>query len=252
MNPKLILHTPHASTHIPFYDGFLVDKVIIQNEVDKLTDHYTDDLFNSNDDIIVKADFSRIFCDVERYADDSKEEMAKYGMGVLYTRSDAGEEIRSISDEIRKRILSNYYWPHYHQLIQAVRSEVMHSGKAIIIDCHSFTDEPFIRDLDQTTPRPDICIGSTPYNTSNDLLETTVEYFKSHGFSIKVNSPYEGSIVPVMFIKNHHVRSIMIEVNRKLYMNVSNGEPNSNYSRLKQILKSYFNKVKVEKLDPNF
>ena len=52
-------------------------------EIIKLTDWYTDDLFLFEDSIVVKADFSRIFCDTERFSDDSQEVMAKYGMGVL-------------------------------------------------------------------------------------------------------------------------------------------------------------------------
>jgi N-formylglutamate amidohydrolase len=39
----------------------------------KLTDWCTDDLFYSVDDEMVKAEFSRIFCDPERFTDDAQE-----------------------------------------------------------------------------------------------------------------------------------------------------------------------------------
>ena len=41
--------------------------------------------------------------------------MAKYGMGVLYVKSDDGTVIREITAELRDNILSNYYWPHHDE-----------------------------------------------------------------------------------------------------------------------------------------
>ena len=81
---KLILHIPHSSDLIPDKKGYAVDKKTLDKEVIKLTDWYTDDLFSRDDSIIVKADFSRVFCDVERFSDDKQEVMSKFGMGVLY------------------------------------------------------------------------------------------------------------------------------------------------------------------------
>lgn len=40
----LILHVPHASTHIPFIDGYLNAETTAQ-EIQLLTDWYTDELF---------------------------------------------------------------------------------------------------------------------------------------------------------------------------------------------------------------
>ena len=70
---SLILHIPHASTTLPFKDGYLVGEELLQKEINKLTDWYTDDLFESSEDITVKVDFSRIFCDVERFVDDEQD-----------------------------------------------------------------------------------------------------------------------------------------------------------------------------------
>ena len=60
---KLILHIPHSSINIPTMEGYLVDANSLANEMLKLTDWYTDDLFYSIDDEMIKAEFSRIFCD---------------------------------------------------------------------------------------------------------------------------------------------------------------------------------------------
>ncbi len=72
MNNRVILHIPHSSTKIPVTDGYIVDNETLKNEILKLTDWYTDELFYSEYDIMIKADFSRIFCDPERFVDDTQ------------------------------------------------------------------------------------------------------------------------------------------------------------------------------------
>ena len=95
-----ILHIPHSSTYFPNKEGFVIDKETLDAEVNKLTDWYTEDLFDVPGAIKVIAPFSRIFCDVERFADDSMEEMAAKGAGVCYTRLDTGEEMRRVTTEL--------------------------------------------------------------------------------------------------------------------------------------------------------
>jgi len=227
LKPKIILHIPHSSKDIPHYKGFLLgdkkdEKIItdkIEDESKYLCDTLSDKLFSRDYETIVKADFSRVFCDVERFADDEKEEMAKKGMGVLYETFDDGEKMREISEELRNEILEEYYYPHHEKLTEAVEHQLKKHGKAIIIDCHTFPDKPFKRDTNQNTPRPDICIGTDDFHTSQSLIEFTVDYFKKHGYTVELNTPYSGTIVPEEFYrKNKNVMSIMIEVNKKLIL----------------------------------
>ena len=65
---------------------------------------------------MIKANFSRIFCDPERFTDDSQEIMAQFGMGVLYEKNDDGELMRVVTPELRERILKDYYWLHHAKL----------------------------------------------------------------------------------------------------------------------------------------
>ena len=99
---KLILHIPHSSKYIPADAVYMVDQNTVDKEILKLTDWYTDDLFSSNDVINVKAEFSRVFCDPERFSEDSQEVMAQYGMGVLYEKSDEG----FLTEDIHSRLIN--------------------------------------------------------------------------------------------------------------------------------------------------
>ncbi len=67
---QLILHIPHSSTNIPLKKGYIVSVEYLNEEIFKLTDWYTDDLYNTNDEVKLIAKFSRIFCDVERFSYD--------------------------------------------------------------------------------------------------------------------------------------------------------------------------------------
>jgi len=241
----LILHIPHASTHIPFKDGYLVGEELLQQEINKLTDWYTDDLFDSPEDITIKADFSRIFCDVERFVDDQQEVMAQYGMGMLYTHTDAGQRMREVNPTLRKQIKEEYYLPHHQKLEVAVKKQLDQFGHALMVDCHSFTDIPFERDLNKKVPRPDINIGTDPFHTSQTLQDLTLEFFTSRGFSVGLNWPYSGTMVPMAYYqKNRQVQSILIEVNRKLYLDAVTCTRNRHFNEIKSVLNQYLHLIR--------
>ena len=243
---KLILHIPHSSDKIPMDEGYVVDKKILDEEIIKLTDWYTDDLFSFEDSIIVKADFSRIFCDTERFSDDSQEVMAKYGMGVLYETADDGSVIREVNPKLREEILSNYYWPHHEKLNQAVINQLESDGKALIVDCHSFPSKPHIRNLCQDENRPDFNIGTDSFHTPNYLIEISQDFFKEKGYTLGVDWPYSGSIVPLNhYQKTKTVSSIMLEVNRALYLNEPGNQKSSNYLAIKETINEYLNSLKT-------
>ena len=246
MTNNLILHIPHSSDRIPNLKGFLVEKKIIDKEILKLTDWFTDDLFSFYGSIVIKAEFSRVFCDTERFSDDSQEVMAQFGMGVLYEKCDDGLALREVGQELREGILKGYYWPHHEKLNQAVEKQLKLHGKAIIIDCHSFPDKPLIRDLNQNDNRPDFNIGTDPFHTPNHLVEISKDFFHQNGYTLGIDWPFSGSIVPLNhYHKTKRVESIMLEINRAIYMNEPGNEKSGNYFTIKGIIKEYLETIKT-------
>jgi N-formylglutamate deformylase len=242
---QVILHIPHSSSIIPFKEGFLVDDKTLNREILKLTDWYTDELFHSEVDIIVKAEFSRIFCDPERFPDDSQELMAQFGMGVLYVKSDDGKIIRQISTELRQRILNEYYWQHHKKLNDAVNRQLEINQNAVIIDCHSFPDIPLHSSIDKQSFRPDFNIGTDSYHTPKQLIDISVDFFNEKGYSLGVDSPYSGSIVPLEYYhKSKDVQSIMLEVNRKLYLNEPTNEKSVRFNETKTVVQEFIDIIK--------
>ena len=237
---QLILHIPHSATNIPLKDGYIINDKAIINEIIKLTDWYTDDLFSTLSSINIIAEFSRIFCDVERFADDSQEVMAQFGMGVLYTKTDDYDLMRNVSQELREHILNEYYWKHHEQLNNAVKNQLEQFNSATIIDCHSFPNVPINRSLDKTSIRPDFNIGTDSYHTPQKLIDASVSFFESKGHTLGIDYPYTGSIVPMnYYMKDKRVNSIMLEINRKMYLKENTNEKSSSYNYTKQITQEF-------------
>ena len=84
----MILHLPHASTLIPknLRQDFLLSDQELQEELNRITDHATDAIFQgafSKANAIVFP-VSRLVVDPERFSKDSQESMSQVGMGVTY------------------------------------------------------------------------------------------------------------------------------------------------------------------------
>lgn len=246
MKPQLILHIPHSSVNIPILDGYVIDEISLNKELIKLTDWYTDDLFYSASDEMIVADFSRIFCDPERFTDDSQEVMAKFGMGVLYEKTDAGELMRIVTPELREKVLSEYYWKHHQKFSKAVQDQLDLFGKALIVDCHSYPSIPLTRDLDKSSKRPDFNIGTDSFHTPQKLIDLSVSFFEKAGYSLGVDWPYKGSIVPMEYYqKNKNVQTIMLEINRALYLNEPTNQKSEHYLEIKKVVGEYVKWIKL-------
>ncbi len=243
---QLILHIPHSSTEIPILDGYITSREKIQEEIIKLTDWYTDDLFDSDVDSKIVAPFSRIFCDVERFADDDLEIMSKKGMGVLYEKLDSDELLRKVTPELREKILNEYYWKHHDSLTTVVEKQLKRNEECLIIDCHSFPSTPLIKAINQNSNPPDFNIGTDSFHTPMKYIEASKIYFENLGYSLGVDWPYSGSIVPMKYYqKEKRVSSIMLEINRKLYLNEPTNEKSIDYEKTKKVAQGYLNMLRT-------
>ena len=231
MVPSTILHIPHASTRVPASEReqFCISDRELAEELLRMTDHYTDELFQVEQSLAVPIvhDVSRLVCDPERFPEDTKEPMASRGMGAVYTRTSDGRPLREepLSATERTRLLVDYYHPHHELLTRSVAAALEAHGLCLILDCHSFPSEPLPCDLDKSRPRPDICIGTDPDgHTPTWLRDLAVDAFAAEGWQVETDRPYGGTLVPTVYYrKDKRVLSVMVEVNRRLYMDEITG-----------------------------
>ena len=237
---SIILHIPHASKHIPdkYLKYFTLSKKDLEIELLKMTDHFTDELFDISCSNIhqLKFPLSRLLVDVERFEEDELEPMFKVGMGCIYEKTHDGKSLKLVKD-IKDELINKFYKTHHQNFTKIVDAKLKQNNKVLIIDCHSFPKYPLPYELNQEMDRPEICIGTDNFHTSEKLKNLFGELFEGLNFTVKYNEPFKGSIVPLKFYnKEIRVQSIMIEVRRDLYMNEQSGEKNGYFVEIQNKL----------------
>jgi len=229
MPPGLVIHVPHASTIIPadVRDQFVLSDADLDTELRLMTDHLTDELFAMPrmTATTIRFPVSRLVVDPERFESDEQDVMAARGMGVVYERT-AGQRAlrRMLSVEERGRLIERWYRPHHAALTAAVADTLKARGSCVILDVHSFPPTPLPYEMDQRPDRPDICIGTDGFHTREVLTNTAVRLFEEAGWSVALNRPFAGALVPMAYYRTDaRVQAVMIEANRRLYLDEATG-----------------------------
>ena len=240
----VVLHVPHSSTLIPeeVIGQFVVPGDILKSELVRMTDHLTLELFGGVEHRgpVVASEVSRLVVDVERFEDEADEPMAAKGMGAIYTRLADGGALRgTVSDDERQHLLDHYYGPHHARFSSAVQDVLGTHGCCLIVDAHSFPSRPLPYEFDQNLSRPDICIGTDPFHTPPNVCRTFVECFEKQGFGVEVDRPFSGAIVPgIYYRKDRCVTSVMVEVNRALYLDESIGLASADFKSIADLVQA--------------
>lgn len=196
---QIILAIPHSKR--AFDSTLWSDPSLVNQDADRWTDWFTDQMFASQtmEKVMpVIGRISRFDCDLERLLDDPLQDE---GRGILYTRSHSGAT-RNLTPQQQKAFME--HWQDYRNQIQKVAQP-----NCLLIDCHSFPSSESNRE---------ICIGfnedwSRPTTESLNLIE---QHFVNEGFSVGINTPYSNSLTPDL---GFHYSSIMIELNKAIYLN---------------------------------
>jgi N-formylglutamate deformylase len=228
----VLLHIPHASTHLPdrWRRIFLLGEEDLRFELVTMTDWHTDALFDAGADADrLVFEVSRLLVDVERFEDDTLEPMAERGMGVVYTRTHDAKPLKS--EGCREELIAEFYRPHHEKMDDWVEQSLARHGRALIVDCHSYPSIPLPSDWDQLPNRPDFCIGTDLFHTPAWLVASAREAIERSGHTVEIDRPYRGTIVPMRhWQKAAAVCSIMIEINRRLYIDERTGERSDGYA----------------------
>ena len=73
------------------------------------------------------------------------------------------------------------------------------------------------------------------------MTEAATRFLQSRGYTVSVNSPFAGTLVPMRFYqKDARVSSIMIEINRRLYM-TADGRRNGDFLQIRAVLQKLLN-----------
>ena len=237
---NIILHIPHAWDKLPenLFNNETGRSELIKQSKD-LIDYHTDSLFSfapNTYDIdlsfdrtshshfishernpykdkavtMVICNVCRTLCDVERMQNDPLE---RKKMGILFGGDERGAKfgIGKKTDEAFRA-----YYDGYH----AYMVELLGSNSfPLLIDCHSFSSHSTkLVSMTQEKSDIDICIGFNEDQTrpSDKLLNLVAKHFEEMGYNVAINKPFSNAKT---FDSKSPYHSIMIEVNKRLYMN---------------------------------
>ncbi|EPJ40316.1 hypothetical protein STAFG_2640 [Streptomyces afghaniensis 772] len=164
----VILHVPHSAREIPpsVRAGIVLDDDELARELDHITDAHTAQIAEAAAGAagVVPWRFvnrlSRLVVDPERFPDD-REEMRAVGMGAVYTRTTHGAVLRS-GDVEAGPLVARYFLPYARAMTRAVADRLAATGRAVIVDVHSYPRAPLPYELHGRGPGRRCASAPTP------------------------------------------------------------------------------------------
>ena len=235
MKNKIVCNIPHANTMIPDWaiKDMLVSRQALADLVDFMVDKEVDKLWGFvPTEYKQTASMSRLVLDVERFRKDEDEPMSAKGMGLYYTHTPEGKPFRLKSADTYRRVL--FVYEQYHKALEEkVARCLRENGQCILLDCHSFHDGMAYTDY-RVESFPDVCIGVN--GSVSPTAQRVVEIFKEHGYTVKINEPFSGTLIPLKYLHDERVEGVMIELNRRIYEGAS-------FEKVRAICKEIFEKL---------
>ncbi|NUK70335.1 N-formylglutamate amidohydrolase [Streptomyces lunaelactis] len=238
----VILHVPHSSRVIPesLRGSIELDDRALELELDHITDSHTAEIAAAAAEAATATPWrfvnqlSRLVIDPERFPDE-REEMLAVGMGAVYTQTTHRERLRPPGVD-HQPLIERYFHPYAEAMTAAVGERLAMTGRAVVIDVHSYPTEPLPYELHGDGPRPPICLGTDDFHTPTELLAHAEKAFAGFG-GTGINSPFAGTYVPLKFYGNDpRVSALMVEIRRDTYMSETGGLPGPGLTALANAL----------------
>ncbi len=235
---NIVLHIPHASTQFPENSNHTFSD--LDGDEGLLIDYYTDELFSPEQATehihSVVFPYCRLYCDIERLINDPLE---KDGLGFCYDRFiwNSPQYVFPIRSFNTREEAFRLYVEHHSSMSQ----KLLGLGKGtLLIDCHSFSSQPTL--LCSNPSDIDICIGFNEDATRPNkvVIGNIKQHFNSLGYKVAINTPFSNSKTFEVPVEYH---SVMIEVNKCLYMNEETLEKTDGFNQLKADIQSLYDKL---------
>ncbi|GAB1339013.1 N-formylglutamate amidohydrolase [Streptomyces sp. E-15] len=234
----VLLHVPHSARAVPadVREGIVLDDAELERELDHITDAHTAEIAARAAALAGRTPWrfvnrlSRLVVDPERFPDD-REEMLAVGMGAVYTRTTHRGELRP-ADTDPEPLLARYFRPYAAAMAEAVAGRLAATGRAVVIDVHSYPAAPLPYELHGSGPRPPVCLGTDAFHTPPELTRAAREAFAGCG-ETGLDSPFAGTYVPLEFHgTDARVGALMVEIRRDTYMTEPGGPAGPGLERL--------------------
>jgi N-formylglutamate amidohydrolase len=204
----------------------VIERSLAENA--RVADWHTESMISEADQSLVFP-FGRVFCDVERFVDDPLE---KVGQGIYYTHT--VDRILLRDAEPRAVEIARQLHRNWHEALSNAVFESLSYTPVVLIDMHSYSD--FQADQTFSAARPDICLGLNTLMKKLPRFKPVKAMLERHGYSVAINAPYEGAIVPRNMDSAPDLACIMFEVHKRLYLDAAGDIEPRGFGRLQLAL----------------
>lgn len=260
---SIVLHVPHASTHIPddVRHGIVLDEAALAGELLASTDHHTDrlvegfdhpDAFPGSEPGRVRLHinrYSRLVVDPERFLDPEREATEAVGRGAVYTLGHDGQVLRDASragfSALRVDLIDRFFRPYHADVEQLVAGMLDRYGTCTIVDVHSYPRDAQAYELDADGARPQLCIGTDALHTPVGLVAAVVAVADELRIESAVDTPFSGAFVPTPWLGDERVRAVMLEARRDTYMDEADATPHGGLDQVRALVRGVVERLLV-------
>jgi N-formylglutamate amidohydrolase len=160
------------------------------------------------------------------------------GLGLLKAKSRYGEpmqERKLTVAEVMERI-EKYHRPYYAELGRIIEETKAKFGRVYQLSCHCMSAIGAPTHPDPGQERADFCVGDIKGTTASpEFINFVADTIRNLGFSCTINTPYTGGELNVRFgDPANGVESIMVEINKKRFMDIKTLRKTEGFSEIQQ------------------
>jgi N-formylglutamate amidohydrolase len=162
--------------------------------------------------------------------------VSKRGLGLLKSKSRYGEPVQEKKltyAEVEER-LNRYHRPYHRELRSLIDRHRAAYGFVYHISCHCMSAVGAPTHPDPGQPRADFCLGNLHGKSASAEFVAFVENeIRKRGYSCTINEPYSGGELNARYgDPANGVESIMVEINKKLFMDVKTFRKTPGFDRV--------------------
>lgn len=163
--------------------------------------------------------------------------VSKRGLGLLKSKSRYGEPVQEKKftfAEVEER-MNLYYRPYHEELKSLIDRAKSAYGFVYHLSCHCMSAVGAPTHPDAGKQRPDFCLGDINGATATKaFIESVADTIRHQGFTCSINDPYTGGEINRRYGNPAGgVESIMVEINKKRFMNVDTFRKNEGFDSIK-------------------
>ena len=167
-----------------------------------------------------------------------KPTVSERGLGLLKSKSRYGEPVheRKLTvQEVMER-LDNYHRPYHAELARLIEEQRARFGFVYHLSCHCMSAIGAPTHPDAGQARADFCLGDVNgTSASPEFIGWIKSLIEARGYSCAVNWPYSGGEINERYgAPAKGVESIMVEINKKLFMDTKTFRKTDNYGKVQR------------------